>query len=51
MTSIRTYVGSTPFSLMYRYEVVIPIELEIPSLHVSLDGLIHNEDRQKSRLA
>lgn len=32
-TSIRTPMGATPFFLVYGAEVVIPLELEIPSLH------------------
>lgn len=36
---------------MYGDEVVVPLELEIPSLHVSLDGLIPDADRRKYRLA
>jgi len=36
---------------MYGNEVVVLLELEIPSLCVSLDGLIPDEDRRKDRLA
>ncbi|XP_012461380.1 uncharacterized protein LOC105781384 [Gossypium raimondii] len=31
-TSVRTSTGATPFSLIYRMEAVLPIEVEIPSL-------------------
>ena len=31
-TSVRTYTGATPFSLVYGIEAVLPIEVEIPSL-------------------
>lgn len=44
-------VGATPFSLMYDDEVVVPLELDIPSLHVSLDCFISDEDKRKMRLA
>ncbi|XP_016743186.1 uncharacterized protein [Gossypium hirsutum] len=33
-TSVRTSIGATPFSLVYGMEVVLPIEVEIPSLRV-----------------
>ncbi|XP_012472452.1 uncharacterized protein LOC105789627 [Gossypium raimondii] len=33
-TSVRTSIGATPFSLIYGMEVVLPIEVEIPSLRV-----------------
>ncbi|KAK8596715.1 hypothetical protein V6N12_065195 [Hibiscus sabdariffa] len=31
-TSVRTSTGSTPYSLVYGTEAVLPIEVEIPSL-------------------
>lgn len=49
-TSIITFIGETPFSLTYGEEVIVPLELKIPSLPVSLDGLILDEDRRKARL-
>ncbi len=30
-TSVRTSTGATPYSLVYGIEVVLPIEVEIPS--------------------
>ena len=33
-TSVRTSTGATSFSLVYGMEVVVPIEVEIPSLRV-----------------
>lgn len=50
-TSIKTIVGKTYFSLMYGDETMVPLKLEIPSLHVSLNGFIHDEDKRKMRLA
>ena len=38
--SIRNPIGATHFSLVYGSEVVLPLEVEIPSLRVSLHGLI-----------
>lgn len=36
---------------MYGDEIVVPLELEIPSLRVSLDDLIPDENRRKFRLS
>ena len=36
-TSVRTSTGETPYSLVYGMEVVLPVEVEIPSLRVLLD--------------
>ncbi|RDY12557.1 Gypsy retrotransposon integrase-like protein 1, partial [Mucuna pruriens] len=33
-TSVRTSTGATPYSLVYGTEVVLPVEVEIPSLRV-----------------
>ena len=33
-TIIRTSTGATPFSLVYGMEVVLPVEVEIPSMRV-----------------
>jgi len=33
-TSVCTFIGATPFSLVYGMEVVLPFEVEIPSLRV-----------------
>ena len=33
-TGVRTSTGAIPYSLVYRMEVVLPIEIEIPSLWV-----------------
>lgn len=35
--------GMTHFSLVYKTEVVLPLEVEIPSLWVSLQGLANEE--------
>ena len=31
-TGVRTSTGATPYSLVYKMEAVLPIEVEIPSL-------------------
>ena len=47
---ICTPTGATPFSLTYGVEVVLPLEVEIPSLRVSLKGLVTDEDYHAMRL-
>lgn len=42
--SIHTPTGATPFVLTYGVEAVLPLEVEIPSLRVSLKGLVIDED-------
>lgn len=39
-TSIRTPIGATPFSLVYGIEVVLPLEIKIPSLCIALQDYI-----------
>ena len=43
-------MGTTPFSLVYGADVVLPIEVEIPTLRISMKGLITNEDYRISQL-
>ena len=33
-TSVRTSMGATSYSLVYGMEVVLPVEVEIPSLRI-----------------
>jgi hypothetical protein len=33
-TTVRTSTSATPYSLVYRMEVVMPLEVEIPSLRI-----------------
>ena len=43
-TSVRTSIGATPFSLVYEIEVVLPFEVEIPSLRILAEsGLTESE--------
>ena len=35
-TSFRTSTGTTPYSLVYGMEVVLPVEIEMSSLRVAL---------------
>ncbi|KAH9293958.1 hypothetical protein KI387_040839, partial [Taxus chinensis] len=50
-TSIRTPTGATPFSLIYGSEDVLPLEVQIPSLRVSLREFVSDEDYRQNRLA
>jgi len=43
-TTVRTPTGNTPFSLVYGCEAVIPLEIQIPSLHVTLETKMTDED-------
>ncbi|KAI5409487.1 hypothetical protein KIW84_055065 [Lathyrus oleraceus] len=38
LTSLRTSTGATSYSLVYGMEVVLPIEVEIPSLRVIMEA-------------
>jgi len=43
-TSVRILTGATPFSLVYKMEVVLPFEVEVPSLRIlSESGLEESE--------
>ncbi|KAH9308399.1 hypothetical protein KI387_036310, partial [Taxus chinensis] len=50
-TSIRTPTGATPFSLVYGSEAVLPLEVQIPSLRVSLIEFVSDEDYRQNHLA
>ncbi|KAH9313634.1 hypothetical protein KI387_022261, partial [Taxus chinensis] len=50
-TSIHTPTGATPFSLVYGSEVVLPLEVQIPSLRVSLREFVSDEGYHQNRLA
>ena len=41
---------ATPFFLVYGVETIMPLELEILSLRVQLEGLILDEDARQARL-
>ena len=49
-TSIRTPTWATPFALVYGADVVLPIEVEIPTLRISMKGLITDDDYRISWL-
>lgn len=43
-TSVRTPAGTTPFFLVYGCEAILPLEVEIPSLRVTLRDILSDED-------
>ena len=48
-TSIRTSTGATPFSLVYDMQVVLPVEVEIPSLRVLMEAKLTEAKWCKTR--
>lgn len=42
--------GTTPFSLVYGAEAIMPIELELLSLRVELKDYIIDEEARRTRL-
>eukprot|EP01018_Ginkgo_biloba_P024885 Gb_21257 [translate_table: standard] len=49
-TSIRTPTGATPYSLVFGTEAILPVEIELPSLRISLRDLIDDEAYRVARL-
>ncbi|KAH9324934.1 hypothetical protein KI387_005112, partial [Taxus chinensis] len=50
-TSICTPTGATPFSLIYGSKAILPLEVQIPSLRVSLREFVSDEDYRQECLA
>ncbi|PKI61748.1 hypothetical protein CRG98_017860 [Punica granatum] len=48
-TSIRTSIEATPYSLVYGMEVVIPIEVEIPSMRILAEAELEEAEWVKQR--
>ena len=44
LTSVRTSTSATPFSLLYRMEVVLPIKVEIPSFRVLMETKLEESE-------
>ena len=42
-TSPQTSIGETPFSLIYGMEVVLPFEVQIPSLRITKDAYLEKD--------
>lgn len=36
-TSLRTSTGTSPFSMVYGMEAVLPVEIKIPSLRILIE--------------
>ena len=49
-TTVRTPTKATPFSLVYGCEVVLPLEIQIPSLRIALTAKMKNEEKHRLRL-
>ena len=49
-TIMRTSIGETPFSLVYGIEVVLPIEVQIPSLRIMKDASLNEDEWVQTRL-
>ena len=49
-TTVRTLTKATPFSLVYGCEAVLPLEIQIPSLRVTLTAEMTNEEKHRLRL-
>ena len=49
-TTARTSTGATPYSLVYGMEVVLPIEVHIPSLRIMKDAGLNEEDWIQTQL-
>jgi len=49
-TTVRTLTKATPFSLMYRCEAVLLLEIRIPSLRVALITRMTEEEKHQLRL-
>lgn len=49
-TSVRTFTGATPFSLVYGMDAVLPIEVEISSLRILTDVKLDEAEWVKARL-
>lgn len=48
-TSIIMSTGATPFSLVYRMEAVLPIEIEVPSLRLVLESELPEAEWLRAR--
>lgn len=49
-TSVRTPTGMKPLSLVYGCEAILPLEVEIPSLRVTLRDVLSSEDYRVAHL-
>ena len=43
-TSVHTSIGATPFSLVYGMEVILPFEVEVPSLRILAESRVKESE-------
>ena len=43
-------MGTSPFALVYGVDAMLPIKVEIPTLRISMKGLIIDDDYRISKL-
>ena len=48
-TAVRTSTRATPFSLVYEMEIVLPIEIEIPSLRILMEAKLEEVECVQAR--
>src|SRR3954464_15778829 len=46
-TTVRTATKATPFSLVYRCEAVLPLEIQMPSLRIAIASSMTEEEKDK----
>ena len=49
-TSFHTFIGITPYSLVYGMEIVLLVEIEMGSLRIALEQQISEADWAQTRL-
>ena len=49
-TLFRTSTGATPFSLVYGMEVILPVEVQIPSLRIMKEADLDEDEWIQTRL-
>ena len=49
-TSARTSTGAAPFSLVYGMEVILPVEVHIPSLRIMKEAYLGEDEWIQTRL-
>ena len=46
--AVRTFIGATPFFLVYGMGTILPIEVEIPSLRVLMESQVEEAEWVKN---
>lgn len=50
-TSTRSATGATPFSLVYGSEVVLPVEIQVPSLRTAISNGLEVSENDSARVS